>query len=66
MRTIVKPWFALPAVLLLLDFHPLRRHQDAHGRTNVIRLGVLLVEKLPMVAIAWYIAQRGHDANAPG
>ena len=45
----------LPCVLLLLDFWPLRRTVE-HSENSPSRLGRLLIEKLPLLAIAAGIA----------
>lgn len=42
----------VPFVLLLLDFWPLARLGDAAGRIDARRVGPLLVEKLPLFALA--------------
>jgi len=55
---------ALPVVLLLLDVYPLRRVQRRDGRVDWKCPLLLFVEKLPMLAIAAFIAWRGHIATA--
>lgn len=55
---------ALPLVLLLLDVFPLRRIERRDGRIRWACPLLLIAEKLPMLAIAGFIARRGHMATA--
>lgn len=56
---------ALPLVLLVLDVYPLRRiERERDGRIRWACPVLLLAEKLPMLAIAGFIAWRGHEATA--
>lgn len=55
---------ALPLVLLILDVYPLRRIERRDGRIHWACPLLLIAEKLPMLAIAGFIAWRGHTATA--
>jgi protein O-mannosyl-transferase len=63
---LAKAQMMLPAVLLVLDVHPLRRHLGPDGRGSWPRWRVLLVEKLgfalPSLAIG-LVALRAQDAS---
>ncbi len=49
---LAKAQAVVPAVLLVLDFYPLRRVQGTTGRALALSLGRLVLEKLPFFALA--------------
>ena len=60
-----KAWgMVLPAVLLILDWYPLRRLDSASAKLEFRRLAMLLVEKLPFVALAGWAGYHAVQAQS--